>query len=51
MAMERKMLGVRWEQKRTNASIREEMKLPDILMIIKNCKWRWAGHVAKAGNN
>jgi len=34
-----------------NASIREEMKLPDIIMRIKDYKWRWAGHVARAGNN
>jgi len=36
MTMERKMLGVRWEEKRTNASLREEMGLPDILMRIKD---------------
>jgi len=44
MQMERKMLGVRWEEKRTNASI----KLPDVLQRIKSSKWSWAGHVARA---
>ena len=46
--MERKMLGVRWEEKQANASLREEMKLPDILLRIKDYIWRWAGHVARA---
>jgi len=27
------------------------MKLPGILVRIKHCKWRWAGHVAREGNN
>ena len=51
MTMERKMLGVRWEEKRTNASSREEMELPDILMRIKDYKWKWAGHKARADRN
>ena len=34
--MERKMFGVRWEEKRTNASIKDKTKLPDVLQRIKN---------------
>ena len=38
MQMERKMLGARWEEKRTNASIKEETKLPGVLQRIKSSK-------------
>jgi len=48
MQMERKLLGVRWEEKRTKASIKEETKLPDVLQRIKSSKRSWAGHVARA---
>jgi len=47
----KKMLGVRWEEKWTNTSIRKEMKLPNIFMKIKDCKWSWVGLVASAGND
>jgi len=40
--------NLRWEESRTNTSIREEMELPANLMRVKDYKWKWAGHVVRA---
>ena len=31
--------------------IREKTKLKDIIQVVKQQKWRWAGHVARMNDN
>ncbi len=45
--MERRMLGITWRDKKRASWIREQTKVEDILMSIKNKKWTWAGHVMR----
>ncbi len=49
--MERRMLGVTWRDKKRASCIREQTKVEDILMTIKNKKWTWAGHVMRRLDN
>ncbi len=49
--MERRMLGITWREKRRASWIREQMKVEDILVTIKNKKWTWAGHVMRRRDN
>ena len=46
-SMERKILGVTWQDRKSNAWIRERTKIRDIILTAKNSKWRWAGHVCR----
>ncbi len=49
--MERRILGITWRNKKRASWIREQTKVEDILMKIKNKKWTWAGHViGRSGN-
>ncbi len=48
--MER-MLGITWRDKKRALWIREQTKVGDILMTIKNKKWTWAGHVMRRCDN
>ncbi len=41
--MERKMVGIMWDKKVTNAEIREKTGVEDIGIIIKKLKWNFAG--------
>ena len=50
-AMERKMLGIKLQDKIPNNVIREKTKLNDILRVITKSKWKWAGHVARMNDN
>ena len=50
-AMERKMLGIKLQDKIPNKEIREKTKLNDILEVITRSKWKWAGHVARMSDN
>ncbi len=43
--MERRMLGITWRDKGRGSWIREQTKLEDILMTVKNKKWTWTGYV------
>ena len=45
--MERSMLGVKWDDMKTNEWIRSQTKVKDILETVKERKWKWAGHVAR----
>ncbi len=45
--MERKMLGITWRDKKRASWIREQTKVEDILMTIKNKKRTWSGHVMR----
>ncbi len=39
------MLGLKWRDKKQASWIREQTKVEDILMTIKNKKWTWAVHI------
>ena len=41
------MLGISLRDKKRASWIRENPKVKDILVVIKDQKWRWAGHVAR----
>ncbi len=45
--MERKILGIRWDEKMTNREKIRRMGAQDTGYIIKNLKWKFAGHVAQ----
>lgn len=45
--MERIILGITLQDRKTNQWIRDKTKMPDIAVIIAGMKWRWAGHVAR----
>ncbi len=49
--MVRRMLGITWKDKERASWIREQTKVEDILMTIKNKKWTWAGHVMHRCDN
>ncbi len=49
--MERRMLGITWRDKKQALWIREQTKVEDIPMTIKNKKWTWAGHVMLRRDN
>ncbi len=50
-AMERRMLGITWRDRKRAPWIREQTKVEDILMTIKIKKWIWAGHVMQRRDN
>ena len=45
--MERKLLGLTWQDRKTNEWIRSKTKVVDILGTIKCKKLKWAGHIAR----
>ncbi len=45
------MLGIIWRDKKRASWIREQTKVEDILMTIKNKKWTWAGYVMRKLDN
>ncbi len=45
------MLGITWRDRKRASWIREQMKVEDILMTIKNKKWTWAGHITRRRDN
>ena len=49
--MERLMLGISLRDKKRGSWTRENTKVKDILVAIKEQKWRWAGHVARREDN
>ncbi len=51
MGMERRMLGITWRDRKQASWIREETKVEDILVTIKNKKWTWAGYVMGRRDN
>ena len=46
-SMERAMLGITLRERKRTTWIREQTKVRDIIEIIKEQKWRWAGHIAR----
>jgi len=51
MAMERKMLDIKWQDRVPNKTVKERSKLPELMAIIKRQKWKWARHVSRMTNN
>ncbi len=49
--MERRMMGIAWREKKRASWTREQTKIEDILMTIKNKKWTWAVHVMRRRDN
>ncbi len=49
--MERRMLGIILRDRKRASWIREQKKVEDILMALKNKKWTWAGHVMRRRDN
>lgn len=45
--MERKMIGVRLQDRRTNDWIRQKTKVTDIAERVARLKWNWAGHLMR----
>ena len=50
-AMERAMLGMLGRDRKRSTWIRESNKVRDIIQVVKQLKWRWAGHVARMNDN
>ena len=50
-AMERAMLGITLRDWKRSTQIREKTKVKDIIQVVKQQKWRWAGHVARMSDN
>ena len=50
-AMERAMLGITLRDRKRSTWIREKTKVRDIVQVVKQQKWRWAGHVARMNDN
>ena len=49
--MERSMLGISLRDKKGSSWIRENTRVKDILVAIKEQKWRLAGHVSRIEDN
>jgi len=49
--MEMAMLGITPRNRKGLTWIREKTKVKDIIQVVKQLKWRWAGHVAKMNDN
>lgn len=50
-AMERAMLGITKKDRIPNTIIRQRTKVIDIIQLITQAKWRWAGHIARMTDN
>ena len=49
--MERNMLNITYKDGKTNKSVRGQTKVMDIMEIIKNRNWTWAGHISRRTDN
>ena len=49
--MERAMLGITLRDRKRSTWIREKTKVKDIIQVVKQQKWRWAGHIATINDN
>jgi hypothetical protein len=50
-AMERAMLGITLRDRKRSTWIRAKTRVKDIIQVIKQQKWRWAGHIARMRDN
>ena len=51
LSMERKTLGITWEDKINNTTIKQKTKSPDVLRMPTTSKWNWKSHAARAKDN
>ena len=49
--MERSMLNITYEDRRTNIWVRERTKLVDIIYTVRKMKWSWAGHINRLNDD
>ena len=49
--MERRMLNITIRDKIRNTEIRKQTQVKDIMVKIKEAKWRWAGHLMRRDDN
>ena len=49
--MERSILGITYKDKKTNIWVRKQIKVKDIIKVVKMRKWTWAGHVSRRTDN
>ena len=45
------MLGIKQIDRIPNSTTRDKTKVDDILKVMTNTKWKWAGHVARMNDN
>ena len=50
-AMERRMLNITIRDKIRNSEIRKQTQVKDVIVKIKEAKWRWAGHLMRRDDN
>ena len=50
-AMERKMLGLKLQDKIPSSETRKRTKIIDIIEYTLKQKWKWAGHIARMKDN
>ena len=50
-AMERRMINITIRDKIRNTEIRKQTQVKDIMVKIKEAKWRWAGHLMRRDDN
>jgi hypothetical protein len=50
-AMERKMLGIKLQDKVPNTDIRKQTGTIDMVRNVLKLKWKWAGHLARTQDN
>jgi len=50
-AMGRVMLGMKLRDRERSTWIREKTKVKDIVQVVKQLIWMWAGHVARMNDN
>ena len=50
-AHERIMLNINWRDRKTAKWIRSQTKVRDVMEVISDLKWKWAGHVARRFDN
>ena len=50
-AMERKMLGIKLQDRIRCTEIRERTKIKDIISFVAKMKAKWAGHIARRKDN
>jgi len=49
--MELNLLNITYKDRRTNNWVTEQTKVMDIMEIIINRKWTWAGHISRRTDN
>ena len=48
---QRRLLGIAWKDKVRNEAVRQQIKLEELNLIIKERRLRWLGHVLRMEDN